>query len=198
MGSLCGVSLWRSDAGELAADEWTAPAGMMLSLFFLSAALAPEEATNTERGDTGSLGGVEGGDDGDDGDDEDDDDGDAEAGAGQEGDGATCLAGVAGADWTARAAVVAAAANREASIAAPSAASSPAPGERLARLTSAILAIARARLGVVVEDAETEAAAVCAAFFSAAAAAAAAPFAFLPFFIPPAPLSAPSGPKNLA
>ena len=92
MASLCGVSLRRNVAGELDADEWTAPAGGISP-----AALAPdpeEETTNTERGDTGSLGGVEGGEDAD----------DAEAaGAGDGGDGATCLAGVAGADWIARA-----------------------------------------------------------------------------------------------
>ena len=217
MGSLCGVSLRRSVTGELEADgleadeSRSAPVGLLLSPLLLF--LPPEETTNTERGDAGPLGGVEGSDD------DEEEAGEAEAGA--EGDGNSCLAGVAGADWIARGAAAAAAtaasesaaAGAEAASCATSSAAasavSPAP-PRLLLLSSAIPAIARACLGVVVEYTEPANAAAAVlfcpgAFFAAAAAAAAtaaAPpvafFFFSPFFIPPAPLSAPLGPKNLA
>ena len=94
----------------------------------------------------------------------------------EEEEGASGLAGVAGAEW----------------IAAGRAAAEVASAARLPLFTTAILAITRTRLGVVVEDANMEeAAAAAAAFFPTFA------FLSLPFFMP-APLSVPSGPKNLA
>ena len=167
----------------------------LLPLFFPTACPSTTlaggvEATNTVRGDTGPLGGVDGGEEEEELEGEDDG-GDESSNGGR--------AGVVGADWIPT--------GRGAAAAAPAAAPAPAPAPAPARAETAAAfspflrartipaAIARTRLGVVVEDAETEGAA------DSAAAPPLLVFVFfwsLHFFMPPAPLRAPSGPKNLA
>lgn len=175
-------------AGELDAEECS-PALVGLLLLLPSCFFAAP-TTNTEHGDRGSLGGVEGGDD-DRGDEEEGDDGEGEEGgnAGDCGGATSGLAGVVGAEWTTAAGL------------APAASRVPSPSPPLTRLfTRAAPAIALARLGVVVEEADTDEGekAMLLLFFFFASAFFAFLFSSLPFFIPPAPLSAPSGPKNLA